>query len=103
MNPSPGPTVGDVLDRASSAYGALADVSEAVDDEWSYIQDLTEAWASRFDAIRVARGDEPVDVEVAVAIDAAIDEVGRIGDPHRAIDWLSTFPQVTLMALGERP
>ena len=24
-------------------------------------------------------------------------------DPHRAIDWLSTFPQVVLVALGERP
>ena len=23
-------------------------------------------------------------------------------DPHRAIDWLSTFPQVVLLALGER-
>jgi hypothetical protein len=103
VTPSPGPTVDDVLDRASSAYGTLAEASEAVDDEWSYVQDLTEAWASRFDDVRLARGAEPVDVEVAAAIDAAIDEVGRIGDPHRAIDWLSTFPQVTLIALGERP
>ena len=37
------------------------------------------------------------------AIDRAIDEIGRIADPHRAIDWLSTFPQVVLLALGERP
>jgi hypothetical protein len=103
VSPSPGPTVDDVLDRASSAYVALAEVGEAVDEEWSYIQDLTEAWGDRFDAVRAARGDEQVDVEVAAAIDAAIDEVGRIGDPHRAIDWLSTFPQVTLVALGERP
>ena len=34
------------------------------------------------------------------AIDRAIDEIGRIEDPHRAIDWLSTFPQVVLVALG---
>ena len=34
---------------------------------------------------------------------AAIDEIGRIEDPHRAIDWLSTFPQVVLLAIGERP
>ena len=33
----------------------------------------------------------------------AIDEIGRISDPHRAIDWLSTFPQVVLLALGEPP
>ena len=26
-----------------------------------------------------------------------------ITDPHRAIDWLSTYPQVVLIALGERP
>ena len=30
------------------------------------------------------------------AVDRAIDEIGRIDDPHRAIDWLSTFPQVVL-------
>ena len=32
-----------------------------------------------------------------------IAEVGLITDPHRAIDWLSTFPQVVLLAAGERP
>ena len=37
------------------------------------------------------------------AIERAIDEIGLITDPHRAIDWLSTFPQVTLLALGETP
>ena len=37
------------------------------------------------------------------AIDRLVDEVGRITDPHRAIDWLSTFPQVALLALGEQP
>ena len=37
------------------------------------------------------------------AIDGAIDEIGRIADPHKAIDWLSTFPQVVLLALGETP
>jgi hypothetical protein len=40
---------------------------------------------------------------VFVAIDLAIDQIARIDDPHRAIDWLSTFPQVVLVALGERP
>ena len=39
----------------------------------------------------------------AAAIDRAIDEIGRISDPHRAIDWLSTFPQVVLIGLGEEP
>ena len=36
----------------------------------------------------------------AAAIARAIDEIGMIRDPHRAIDWLSTFPQVVLVALG---
>ena len=34
------------------------------------------------------------------AIERAIAEIGRITDPHRAIDWLSTFPQVVLIAAG---
>jgi hypothetical protein len=103
VSPPPGPTIDEILDRAASAFADLAELGEAVDDEWSYIQDLTEAWGSRLDAVRTTRGDQPVDDEVAAAVDAAIDEVGRIVDPHRAIDWLSTFPQVTLIALGERP
>jgi hypothetical protein len=48
-----------------------------------------------------ARGDETTDPLVAAAIDGAIAEIGLISDPHRAIDWLSTFPQVVLLALGE--
>ena len=29
-------------------------------------------------------------------------ETEAISDPHRAIDWLSTFPQVVLLALAEQ-
>jgi hypothetical protein len=36
-------------------------------------------------------------------VERAVDEIGRISDPYRAVDWLSTFPQVVLTALGERP
>ena len=38
-----------------------------------------------------------------VAVARVVDESGLIADPHRAIDWLSTFPQLALVALGERP
>jgi hypothetical protein len=38
---------------------------------------------------------------VEAAIVRLIDEIGRISDPHRAIDWLSTFPQAALLALGD--
>ncbi|MGD0248082.1 MAG: hypothetical protein ABSB75_03425, partial [Candidatus Limnocylindrales bacterium] len=31
--------------------------------------------------------------------DEAIAEIGLIADPHRAIDWLSTFPHVVGLAL----
>lgn len=103
MSPSSDVRVEDLLARASDAYVSLAEVGEEIDDEWSYIQDLTEAWRERFDDVGAARGSELVDDDVVAAIDAAIDETSRIDDPHRAIDWLSTFPQVVLVVLGERP
>ena len=102
MSPSSDLRVEAVLARASDAHASLAEVGEDVEDEWSYIQDLTEAWRGRFDEIGAARGSELVEDAVVAAIDAAIDETSRIDDPHRAIDWLSTFPQVVLVALGER-
>lgn len=100
MDPSSA-TVGTLLERAIDAYARLAELGEEVDDEWSYIQDLTEAWLARFSEVEAARGEEMVGADIAVAIDVAIAEVRRISDAHRAIDWLSTFPQVTLVALGE--
>jgi len=96
-------TVDAVIERALAAYASLAEHGEEVDDEWSYIQDLTEAWRDRFEAARSIRGSELVAPEIAAAIGLAIGEVGQIEDPHRAIDWLSTFPQIALTALGERP
>ena len=103
MSPTSDLTVEAVLARASDAYASLAEVGEEIDDEWSYIQDLTEAWRARFDDVGAARGSEPVGDDVVAAIDATIDEISNIDDAHRAIDWLSTFPQVVLVALGERP
>lgn len=97
------PTVRTVLDRALEAYGALAEVGEAIDDEWGYIDDLRTAWAARLEDIATERGDEAVSMAVEAAIDAAVDEIRLIADPHRAIDWLSTFPQVVCLALGARP
>ena len=103
MTPSPPATVEVVLDRAVDAYTVLAEVGEELDDEWSYIQDLTAAWRDRLADVRASRGPEPLELEVAAAVDAAIDEIALIADPHRAIDWLSTFPQVVLLAVGEPP
>jgi hypothetical protein len=36
----------------------------------------------------------------AEAVDEAIAEIGLVTDPHKAIDWLSTFPHVIGLALG---
>jgi hypothetical protein len=97
----PGATVSDAIDRASNAYATLAELGESIEDEWSYVTDLTAAWGARLADVSASRGDAAVDPDADAAVDAAIDEIGRITDPHRAIDWLSTFPQVVLLALGE--
>jgi hypothetical protein len=96
-------TLDDVLARAREAYGALLAIGETIEDEWSETNDLASAWLSRFDEVAVARGDESVPPRTALAAAALFDESASIDDPHRAIDWLSTFPQVLLVAIGEQP
>jgi hypothetical protein len=96
-------TVGDAIAVARPAYDDLTALAEDVEDEWSYINDLAAAWIERLDAVVDARGDEPAGGGVAEAIPALVAEVAALDDPHRAIDWLSTFPQVLLTALGEQP
>ena len=97
------PTVRDAIARAIDAYTSLGELGETIEGEWSYVTDLTEAWRARLDEVAAIRGDDALTAGADAAVDRAIDEVGRIEDPHRAIDWLSTFPQVVLVALGERP
>lgn len=99
----PTETIQVAIDRALDAYEALTELGEAIEDEWSYVTELSEAWRTRLQAAVSSRGPEPAPVEVSIAIDRAIAEIGLITDEHRAIDWLSTFPQVVLVALGERP
>ena len=96
-------TIRDLIDRALDAYALLEELGEEIEDEWSYVADLSDAWRTRFDAIAAHRGVAEASDEAGAAVDVAIDEIGRIEDPHRAIDWLSTFPQVVLLAIGERP
>jgi hypothetical protein len=97
------PSIEAAIGRMLTAYDALVELGETVDDEWSYVQDLSSAWRERLAAIGADRGAESLDPAVSAGLDAAIEEIGRITDPHRAIDWLSTYPQVALVALGERP
>jgi hypothetical protein len=99
----PAQTIGDVLVRALDAYAVLGELGEEIEDEWTYVTELGEAWRERLEQTIDRRGTDPASDEAGVAIDRVIEEVGRITDPHRAIDWLSTFPQVALTALGEQP
>lgn len=96
-------SIDDVIDRALESYAALSELGEEVEDEWSYVTELSEAWRSRLEEVAATRGGSPAEPTISAAIDALVDEAARITDPHRAIDWLSTFPQVVLVALGERP
>jgi hypothetical protein len=95
-------TLGDQARAALAAYERLASLAEEIEDEWTYVTDLLAAWQERIEELIDERGSESVTSLEAAAIGRAIDEIGRISDPHRAIDWLSTFPQVVLVTLGER-
>jgi hypothetical protein len=94
-------TVATLIDRALAAHAALAELGEAVADETQYIADLGIVWRGRLRAVANERGVDVAAAEVELAVDTVIAETARITDPHRAIDWLSTLPQVVLVALDE--
>lgn len=95
-------TVGDLARDALTAYEGLLSLGEDIEDEWSYVNDLSAAWQARIEALIDEKGTDSASALEVAAINRAVDEVGRISDPHRAIDWLSTFPQVVLLTLGGR-
>lgn len=96
-------TVDAAIERALESLEGLTSLGEDVEDEWQYVQDLADAWRSQLEAVAMGRGSEALVPERGAAVGSACAEAGLIEDPHRAIDWLSTFPQVVLAALGERP
>jgi len=98
----PAATFDEAIERALAAYARLTELAEEIEDEWSYVNDLSSAWRDRL-ALGAGSGSAPLEPAADAAIDRLIDEADRITDPHRAIDWLSTFPQVALLALGETP
>ena len=102
LEPAPA-TVDDAVRAALDAYAGLQEVAEAVESEWMYVQELTAAHRERLEAIAADDGDRSLDDATSAAVAAACAEVGRISDPHRAIDWLSTFPSVVAIALGREP
>lgn len=93
-------TRGNALALALDAYEGLARVAEAVADEWTYVSRLAEAGRAR---LARATGPQPGILLAragAAAVATAAAEARRIADPHRAIDWLSTFPAVVELAMG---
>lgn len=93
--------VPDLIERVVDALTALAGLGEAIQDEWTYVHDLETVWTARLRAVAAARAAAPAPNDLEPAIDRLVAEAGLITDPHRAIDWLSTLPQVALVALGE--
>ncbi len=94
-------TVADLVARARAAFEVLASTAEPVSDELQYLADLETVWGARLRAVAEARGAEAAPDGAEAAFDALSAEAGAISDPHRAIDWMSTLPQVALAALGE--
>ncbi len=94
-------TIADVVARARAAFDVLAATAEPVADEVQYLADLETVWGARLRAVARARGGEPAPAGAAEAVEALEAEAAAITDPHRAIDWMSTLPQVALAALGE--
>ena len=95
-------TVGDLARDALAAYEDLLSLAEDIEDEWTYVNDLAAAWQERVAELINEQGSESATALEEAAISRAVDEIGRISDPHRAIDWLSTFPQIVLVTLGQR-
>ncbi len=96
-------TIGAVIDRALDAFASLVELGEEIEDEWTYVNDLADTWRDRLGELATERGLESAPAEVSLAVDRAIAEIALISDRHRAIDWLSTFPQVVLLAVGATP
>jgi len=89
-----------VVQRAAEAYEALAELAETIEDESQYIADLTDAYLPSIRALADLDPGRPLTADQIAAVDEAIAEIALITDPHKAIDWLSTFPHVVALALG---
>ncbi len=102
-----------LVERVVAAIGRLVALGETIEDEWTYVHDLETVWTARLRAVAAAQAaaaslgpgssaPSPRAVaELETALDRLVVEADLVTDPHRAIDWLSTLPQATLVALGE--
>jgi hypothetical protein len=97
------PTVDALLLRAAASLDVLAETAAPVEDEWQYVRDLVAVWGGAFRAVAAENSGRPAPAGAEAAISRLAEEAAAIADPHRAIDWLSTLPQVALLAVGEGP
>ena len=95
-----GRTISAVMSRALDAYRRLGDLGEEIADEWQYVNDLVAVHSADLKALVDAEPQRDIGGGAAGAVDVAIEEIGQISDPHRAIDWLSTFPQIVRAAVA---
>jgi hypothetical protein len=95
------PAVADLVDHALAAFDVLCATAEPIADEYQYVADLGTVWRARLHAAAGARGTQLAPPGAEQAIEALVAEASAISDPHQAIDWLSTLPQVALAAIGE--
>ena len=96
-------TVATAVNDVVAGLDRLSELGEEIEDEWTYVTELAAAWRERLAEVVAGRGDAEIDEATRTAIDLAIEEADLVRDPHRAIDWLSTLPQVVLVALAEQP
>jgi hypothetical protein len=94
-------TIPELMERAIAALETLALTAEPVDDEQQYVRDLVVVWSARLRTVGAERATQAGSPELDDAIEWIAAEATRVADPHRAIDWLSTLPQVALLAVGE--
>ena len=93
--------IATLIARVRGAFDGLVATAAPVSDELQYVADLETVWIARLQAVADARGLEAAPPGAEAAIEALEAEAAAISDPHRAIDWLSTLPQVALASLGE--
>jgi len=92
--------IAELIEAALTAYRALGELGEAVADEWQYVNDLVAVHSADLRSLAAASPGAEASPAAARAVQLAIEEIGLIEDPHRAIDWLSTFPQLVRLALA---
>ena len=90
-----------VVARAIDALDALGLKGEEIEDEWTYVTDLVDAQRLRLESVLERRPDDQVAADRVTAVALAIAETEALADPHKAIDWLSTFPDLVALALDE--